>query len=288
MRKSYPILYDVASITFRRSLSNQEILYLFKEIFRRTFQEDILEWYAACPHGSNIWYGAFHNDTPVGMYALLPMQFRLNNLIYRGALCNNVGVVPEFQGKGLFQSLGEYALRDSNFPIVVGIPNAKAVKGHKRIGWKSYGVLELLHGEVEAVAENQVISKFCRENFIFPETEQAYQFLVNRDLSWLKWRYSKPGYKYIQSVFQGNRYIVWKEYEKKKQILECSDYTMALELQGEIDIWQFLGSSGSKYLKQRTFLPILQNEFILYLNSEVELNLDPNSVKFELGDNDVF
>jgi hypothetical protein len=286
MQKNYPILYDTTSVKFNCSLSNTEILYLFQKIFNRTFQEDILEWYAACPQGGNIWYGAFNNDTPIGMYALLPMQFRINNQLYDGALCNNVGVVPEFQGKGLFQALGQYALQNSGFPIVAGVPNSKAVKGHKRIGWRNYGTLELLHGEV--FSEERPINNFCKDSFTFIPSKHTYQFSVNKDLNWLKWRYSKPGSVYTQSVFQNGRYVVWKEYENKRQVLQSSDHEIIFALQGKVDIWQFSNSLSSDRLKERGFTPILKNEFILYLNSEIRLSLDIESVKFELADNDVF
>lgn len=284
MKKKYPILYDQSSITFGQLHSNREKLYLFDKIFNRQFKEDILEWYDACPRGSNIWYGAFHNDLPVGMYALLPMQFKIKNQLYDGALCNNVGVVPEFQGKGLFQALGEYALQDSNFPIVIGVPNSQSVKGHKRIGWKSYGVLELLHRKAEVA----FISNYNTEKVAFFPPKRNYDFLVNKDLDWMKWRYSRPGYEYKQSIFPNNRHIIWKNYEQKKQVLETNDVDLVFDLGGEVDIWQFAGSSKSEYLKSKGFIPIFKNEFIIYLNQEIDLEFNINSIKFELADNDVF
>jgi len=281
---TYPILYNRNEVTFGKLNSSQEILSLFDKIFGRKFKIDILEWFASCPTGGNVWYGAFYRDVPVAMYGLLPMKLNVNNQVYDGALCNNVGVTPEFQGKGLFQSLGEYALKDSNFPIVVGIPNSKAVKGHKRIGWKSYGVLELLSGEV---SERRI--KFVElDDFIFCPSNDDYQFSIVKNLDWLKWRYSKPTIDYKQSLFVNHQYVIWKNYQQKKQVLETNNFKLAIELGGTVDLWVFKDSSQSNYLKNHGFSSILENEFILYQNENFELSFDADRCQFQLGDNDVF
>jgi hypothetical protein len=280
----YPILYDINKITFGKITKNTEILELFKIIFNRTFQEDILDWFASCPTGSNLWYGAFEDDQPVGMYGLLPIKINIKNTIYCGALCNNVGIVPKFQGKGLFQSLGEYALNDSELPIVVGVPNLKAVKGHKRIGWKSFGLLELLSDNLDF----KNIESVDYKDFQYIPYLENKSFFVVKNFDFIKWRYSKPGTIYKQTFLKNNRYAIWKEYEGKKQILQTNDFETAFELGGQIDIWQFLGSDESEALKTRGFKPILSNEFIIYKNQEISLESIVNSIQFELGDNDVF
>lgn len=278
----YPILYDTNKIRFGKISSNNDILALFKIIFNREFKEDLLNWFAACPSGSNIWYGAFDGNNPIGMYGLLPIRVKVGAHVYNGALCNNVGVVPEFQGKGLFQTLGEYALGDGKFPIVIGVPNKKAVKGHKRIGWQSYGMLELLSGSVS----NKKVEWVTYENFRYiPKRKEPY-FYVVKNQDFIKWRYSKPGNEYYQSFFSDNNYIIWKIYEGKKQVLETSDFNLVFELSGIVDIWQFEGSSASRQLKDQGFKPILSNDFILYTDLLIEREID--KFNFELGDNDVF
>lgn len=280
----YPILYDRNEVTFGKLNSYQEILSLFDRIFGRKFKIDILEWFASCPTGGNIWYGAFCGDVPVAMYGLLPMKLNVNNQVYDGALCNNVGVTLEFQGKGIFQSLGEYALKDSNFPVVIGIPNSKAVKGHKRIGWKSHGVLELLSG----VVNERKIDFAELDDFIFCPNNDEYQFSVVKNLDWLKWRYSKPGIDYKQSLFVDYQYVIWKNYQNKKQVLETNNFKLAIELGGTVDLWAFKDSNQSKYLKNHGFSSILENEFIVYQNKNVDLTFNTDRCQFQLGDNDVF
>lgn len=282
--RNYPILYDVNRVKFGRLNSNRDILYLFKVIFNREFKEDLLDWFAACPTGANRWYGAFDGDIPVGMYGLLPIKVKIGSESYQAALCNNVGIVPEFQGKGLFQTLGENALKDSNSPIVVGVPNSKAVKGHKRIGWQSYGTLELLSGNVgEGQAEY-----VNYENFKYISRNKNIYFCLIKDIDFMKWRYAKPGVQYRQSFFQGDKYIIWKVYEGKNQVLETNDYRSILKLGGIVEIWEFQNRSSSQYLKKHGFFPRTNNEFILYKNQPIQIDKNPNEFNFELGDNDVF
>jgi hypothetical protein len=278
----YPILFDVSKINFGKISSNADILTLFKIIFNREFKEDFLNWLASCPTGSNRWYGAFNGDKPIGMYGLLPVEIRIGKHLYNGALCNNVGVVSEFQGRGLFQALGEYALKDGGFPIVVGIPNKKAVKGHKRIGWQSYGSLELLSGEVA----DKKVEYITYEAFSYILRKEKSYFCIVKNQDFIKWRYSKPGVEYYESFFADNNYIIWKFYKGKKQVLETSNFNLVFELGRVVDIWQFEGSFASQQLKSQGFKPILSNEFILYTNLSIEK--DMNKFNFELGDNDVF
>lgn len=278
----YPIGYDSQKIHFGKLTSSQDILDLFKVIFDRDFDEDLIKWYAACPAGPNIWYGAFEGSKPVGMYGLLPIQIKVGNQVYNGALCNNVGVIPRFFGRGLFQSLGQYALSDANFPLSVCLPNIQASRGHKVVGWESYGVLELLSSDLE----EKKIDFVEYEQFKFiPQKNEPY-FHIVKNSEFFKWRYSRPYMRYFQSFFSDSHYIVWKYHEDHKQILKTSDFHLVHQLGGKIDILQFKGSVASEGLRSVGFNPILTNEFLMIGNVEIEQNV--NLFNFEPGDNDVF
>jgi hypothetical protein len=286
---TYPILYDNQKIKFGKLVSSKDILYLFRTIFNRNFREDLLHWFASCPTGANQWYGAFDGDIPIGIYGLLPIQVSLGYQIYNAALCNNVGITPAFQGKGLFQSLGQYSLDEGKFPLVIGVPNSKAAKGHKRIGWKQYGVLELLRGNTGGGDR-----RYSRlENFkYYPHLERKYFYVIN-NFDFIKWRYSKPGFEYLQSIFSHDKHIIFKVYEERLQVLKTNDFKLVFELGGDVDIWQFQNSYESTYLKNNGFKSAMSNEFIVYGNESLtsefsELSNESNSFCFELGDNDVF
>lgn len=286
---NYPILYNPDQIRFGELLYKREdkaeILHLFKVIFNRDFKEDILDWYEDCPTGQNRWYTAFCKGKSIALYGLLPIKIKIVDKISDGALCNNVGVIPEYQGTGLFQALGEFALKDINVPIVVGVPNAQAVKGHKRIGWQNYGVLDLLSGKTE--------DRILPYHRYFPDKyEQVLAhpyFSVVKDFDFLRWRYSRPGTNYHQLYLSDGGYIIWKDYEGKKQVLETNCFSAIKDLGGTVDVWQFRYSVKWDCLKRNGFTTIASNEFLLYTQLKLEQDKGWSGYyKFELGDNDVF
>ncbi|OGC08508.1 hypothetical protein A2230_08315 [candidate division WOR-1 bacterium RIFOXYA2_FULL_36_21] len=281
-QNKYPILFDKSKMKFGKLNKSSDILLLFKLIFNREFKKDLIDWFSSCPIGANLWYAAFKNDEPVAMYGLLPILIKVDGVIIKGALCNNVGVIPRFQGTGLFQAMGEFSLNDSKFPLVIGVPNSKAVKGHKRIGWKSYGGLELLSGFVSG----EGYEKLDINQFKYIESKKDIYFKIQKNLDFIKWRYSKPQTIYYQSIIDEYNYIIWKEYNNKKQILELSDCNLLEGFNGVVDVWAFKNSENNEKLRSKGFSPILFNEFILYTNMQLLENV--NNYKFELGDNDVF
>jgi hypothetical protein len=279
---NYPVAYDKEKVRIVKLTLNKDILHLFKIVFDREYKEDLLEWFAAAPSGPNKWYAAFENGEPAGMYGLLPTKIRIGRNIYGGALCNNVGVIPRFFGKGLFQSLGEFALKDSDFPVVVCLPNIQAVRGHKLVGWEGYGTLELLSAEM---GERKVdFVGYPQFKYIPPKVEKYFQIV--KDEAFLRWRYSKPNEEYFQTVIGSDDYIIWKSYQGKKQVMEISDYNYVFKLNGAVDILQFEGSRASQQLKNGGFVSIFSNEFLLYTKMSIERDVD--LFNFEPGDNDVF
>ncbi len=278
----YPIHYNKKKVHFGRLTSGKDILSLFKCIFDRELGNDLLQWFAAAPLGPNIWYGAFENNQPVGLYGLLPIIVKVGRNTYKGALCNNVGVIPRFYGSGLFQDLGRVALKDSQCPVVVTVPNPQAVRAHKVIGWQSYGVYELLSAEI---GERRV-DYDCYPQFKYIPFYKTNYFCIVKDENFMKWRYSKPNEKYFQSFFGDNSYVIWKEYQGKKQVMEISDFTLIYKLNGRVDIWQFKDSLVSVQLKNSGFDPVLAREFLLY--TDLKVDGDISDFNFEPADNDVF
>lgn len=277
----YSIGYDPVKIRFGKLTSSRDILGLFKVIFDRDFQEDLIEWFANCPTGSNIWYGAFESDVPVGLYGLLPIRIKVGGQVCNGALCNNVGVIPKYYGRGLFQALGEYALGDAQLPLAICQPNIQAARGHKVVGWESCGILELLNANLEEKKIDYV--KYSDFQYV-PRSHQPY-FHIVKDQDFFMWRYRRPYMEYYQSFFDGGHYAVWKYYQGRKQILEISDFRLVLLLGGPVDILQFKDSSASDELKKGGFKPVLANEFLIYGKMALDRNMD--TFNFEPGDNDV-
>jgi Acetyltransferase (GNAT) domain len=280
---NYPILYDIDKISFGRLPNPKDAIDLFATIFERRIGPEIVHWFAACPTGSNQWYAAFEGDTPIGMYGILPIKISLGQVVYSAGLANNIGIIPRFRGQGLFQSLSEFAFKTSHYPFVLGTPNHQSVKGCKRVGCQSYGVLELLSGPGGATHP-----PLSRQNFQSVAVSNSNYLHLIKDTEFIHWRYSKPGFSYYQSFFEGDRAAIWKTYEGKYQILETNDFKTVFEFDGAVDIWQFKGSDSSEYLKSQGFIALMSNELLFYFNQPIAIEKNVNQYRFELGDNDVF
>ena len=70
-------------------------------------------WFSyQCPNGLNRTSVIEDPDTGrlAGSYSLLPIRLRLNDSEVKASLCTNVNTHPDYQGRGLFARLGQYAL----------------------------------------------------------------------------------------------------------------------------------------------------------------------------------
>jgi len=280
-------------------LENEDaIVDVLNEIFagHATFEKAFVYWMNECPTGKNQWYAAFDNTRPVALYGLLPMDVSYKGFQMKGALCNNVGTVPEYRKRGIFVDLGRYALQDFHADIAIGIPNEAAVPGHMKVGWKRVGTLELLSGESNRLGD---VPYCVLEGFQFDLPEYEPDFLVSRNAEWRKWRYSKPGVEYRQSVF-GNGFVIWKEFEikgrgifarmgiKSRQVMETNSDAMPLIMLGgdcKIQMWQFKNSVRSRHLKSIGFLPTMEREMIVYPG---HFNLPVDNIRFDACDFDTF
>lgn len=281
MRSNYPILYDQNKVRFACLEDASSILALMKEIYGREFPVELIEWYARCPTGPNQWYAAFDENRPIALYALLPIEVMVESTVVPSYLCNNTGVIQEYQGKGLFQALGEYALNERKRDLVLGVPNSKAAKGHRRIGWKKKGMLHLLSGRMSGAG----VSARPVQEVDFSGFTHTESFYVIKDNRYFQWRYSRPPYAYNATVID-NHYVIWKKYGDKIQVLDTNNPRILANFDGVVDVWAFEGTNVWQELKRNDFETILENEFIVFSELAICENLDMTYVC--LGDNDVF
>lgn len=255
------------------------------------FDLDFVEWLASSPFGPNRWYGAFDGGRPVATYALLPMIVDVDGSQHFAGLCNNVSTVPNHRGRGIFTALGRYALAHMKADVYLGVPNEQAVPGHRKVGWERLGKLELLSGEARSqwreVKQNPVEHfKYYPFNRRLPP-EGPPRLMVSRGEAFMRWRYSKPGQTYVQSMFPDFRHVVWKEFEGRKQVMETNDWECILGLGGVVDVWQFEGSRVSGHLKGLGFESRFDRDFIAW-SKVVEIPREVDRYRFELCENDVF
>jgi hypothetical protein len=274
----------MGGVTFELVQDDEKVLGALNEIFGNVFDIDFVTWLGDCPTGANRWYCAMDGNRIVGTYGLLPLTVQVDQDRYTGALCNNVGTVPEYRGRGIFTDLGRYALEDMEAAVNIGVPNEAAVPGHKKVGWANYGKLLLMGGKIEGSI--QYLAMDLEEILEKKGAGIRRHFSVVRTTEFSKWRYSKPGQSYRGVYFGVGQYAVWKRFGDRKQVMETNTDEVVLLLGGKTDVWCFEGTRTCAWFEDRGFKPRLERDFILYTDLPIEYR--PDDFRFEAADFDVF
>jgi len=247
-----------------------------------------VEWLSKNPSGRNIWYTAFYKAQPIGLYGMLPVRVRIGDESSLSFLCNNVGVLPEFRGKGVFTDLGKYTTECLKSHVLFGVPNKAATKGHEKVGWKTVGTLELLYGRsdkkniVNSTWTVQEVSRFRTDLHRMPAFIGFERAPRN---AW--WRYTKPGEKYNQTHL-GNLHVTWKEFEGFYQVMECDPFIaphLLLPDDQDFSVLCLRDSMQSEIYKQMGFKTKFERDLII---KNYDGNSSPDMIRFELTDLDNF
>ena len=139
MFKEYLKRFDTDAFSFRTfdpadPEAWERFLAEYARIFRPIGQE-VFAWYY---EGRENFFGElWTNGRLIGLYGLLPITLNSYGNYFSGNLCHNVGIDPEFGGKGLFQYIGDLALHENEkrgYRVTLGFPNKASYKGHLRLG----------------------------------------------------------------------------------------------------------------------------------------------------------
>lgn len=122
---------------------------LFQVVWPNQHHLDLpyLDWlYRQNPAGRAIGANAWHDDTVVGHYAVIPLSANLRGDRVTGALSLNTAVHPSFQGQGLFTRLAEQTYSDAaerGVHHVIGVANANSTPGFvRRLAFQLVGALD--------------------------------------------------------------------------------------------------------------------------------------------------
>ena len=246
-----------------------------------------VKWLEQNPLGKNIWFTAFDKARPIGLYGMLPKEIKIENDKYPAFLCNNVGVIPEYRGKGVFVELGKFAT-DSCKGILFGVPNDSALPGHIKVGWDKLGTLELLHGRSSNLNLSGHTWSFDESNhFKIGLSRSSTVFGFEHSAREMLWRYSKPGVKYCQTHL-GDQYVIWKEYKDVKQVMECNPFVapyMLLDDDQDFELWSLADTMQNRIFKQMGFVSRMERTLII---KNYRGRLNPDFFRFELCDSDNF
>lgn len=276
-------------LTFDVLTTGKTIRLLLDEIFGiGKVPKGTVKWLEQNPDGYNQWYVAYDQGRPIALYGMLNRTIRIGDKRFTSYLCNNVGVILEYRGKGVFTELGKYATKCLSDNYLFGVPNQAALSGHLRVGWKVLGTLELLHGK--STDMNVANSTWTNDD------PQKFRLDLHRNPNYMGferaprstwWRYSKPGEEYFQTHL-GEMYVIWKRYKEVYQVMECNPFIAPYLLfpnDQEFEFWSIKGTNQNTIHKQMGFKSRMERALIVKNFSEV---IDPELLRFELCESDNF
>lgn len=287
--------------------------------FSRKLDVSVYNWIF---NKKNDLYAIIDGEIIVAGYCLLRNEAYYFGDVVNAALCNNVFVLPGYQGKNVFVNLGKYALKQAEelqIKIVIGIPNLNALPGHKRVGWtvlNNINFLEKIPGKCDfaKTVDSHIIEINTKNYYIYSEkidqfskkVIQGRTFSFIKSSNYFKWRYlERPESSYRIFVFLSNNnilgYIIFKYYKQNNRLhiidLEAMNKEVLhnllsiadcfTEKYSLINIW---GSSiYAKEITEAGFSVSDEYSNLIaiypYKNERVSLGSSFNIV---LGDNDVF
>jgi GNAT superfamily N-acetyltransferase len=85
-------------------------------------------------------YGAWIDGRLVGYYGVIPVRYKIRDVVCTAGLVCDVMTDPNQQGKGVFTALGQYATDDLmhvGLDFTTGYPiRPEVLPGHLKVGWK--------------------------------------------------------------------------------------------------------------------------------------------------------
>lgn len=196
------------------------LLALYGACFGKAFSPEWWRWYAQCPHRPQLTCIAEEAGKLVAAYSLLALDLRVGPETVPASLCNNVCVHPEWQRRGLFVALGHYALeqdRARGRVVALGMPNAQALPGHLRVGWREVVPLSRF---VRLRPTPRLHRCFWVTRFDpgLADCGPAHGVRVVHDLDWLTWRLRRRPERYYTILATERRgtlggYVALKHYD---------------------------------------------------------------------------
>lgn len=127
----------------RSTLKEQIVVY--KQAFNSTKNEnEIFQiWnnkHYMNPLGDSLVFGAYYEGRLVGMNSYMPVEYMYGNQVIPLLQSCESGVLPEFQGKGIWSKVVRFAIdyifQNTKYKAVIGFPNyINSYPGFKKMGW---------------------------------------------------------------------------------------------------------------------------------------------------------
>lgn len=148
----------------RNTLSDQLIVYRAAFNPTKDYEENKAIWvrkHYENPLGDSLVFGAYCDGTLAGMNSYMPVDYMYEGKIIPLLQSCESGVMPEFQGKGIWSKVVRYAidhiLHETKYQAVIGFPNyINSYPGFKKMGWETLLEMEnyVLVNSSKAFADN--------------------------------------------------------------------------------------------------------------------------------------
>lgn len=129
----------------RNTLSDQLMVYRAAFNSSKDYDENKAMWvrkHYENPLGDSLVFGAYCEGKLAGMNSYMPVNYMYQGRIIPLLQSCESGVMPEFQGKGIWSKVVRYAieyiLHETKYQAVIGFPNyINSYPGFKKMGWET-------------------------------------------------------------------------------------------------------------------------------------------------------
>ena len=181
---------------------NKEHLFsLIKSIYNTETNDDFWNWRIFNEKfGKPIQYGMWDGDELIGYHVLHPIPMKIKKNTEKILFSMATMTHPDYRGQGIFLNLAKISYETaikSGYKFIIGFPNTNSQKTFfGKLNWINLGnISEFYTNKFEPLIDpnNYQISKINqfdeRINKIWSSNKDNYDFIVQRDMNYLNWRF---------------------------------------------------------------------------------------------------
>ncbi|MDN3676684.1 GNAT family N-acetyltransferase [Flavobacterium paronense] len=177
------------------------ILSLFEKVFKVPMSLPYWQWrFENNPAGQYFIKLMWDGDSLVGHYAVSPVYLLINNQKCLTTLSMTTMTHPDYAGRGIFKDLAvafyDQLENEKGVVAIWGYPNSNSHYGFiKNLGWKDLSVVHSLSMPTTSLSPKSspnvtLVHKFTDKHVKqLSEFSQSFAITIDRDLTYLNWRY---------------------------------------------------------------------------------------------------
>lgn len=216
------------------------------------------------------------DDRVVGHMSLMLVDMQIGYTIVRGAQAASLAVAPKFRREGMFIEIGKALMKDAadkNIPLVYGIPNEPAFRGHLKYGWFLVGAIPVL----SKFLSRKTLARFLWRRLFWIRTFMKRPFLFLKTwFGWFGYLFSRSKWRRIKPIeeakireltlFDSGVDHLWKRIS--------GNYSAAIVRSHKYLNWRYFGQTASPY---KVFAVNANGSLEGYLVLSVPTSTDPNN-----------